>query len=44
MTRRDIPRAELRVIGAAGHFLSLDAPDALAATIVDWVAATVRRS
>lgn len=35
---RDIPGAELHVVPNAGHFLSLDAPDELAAAILGWAA------
>jgi pimeloyl-ACP methyl ester carboxylesterase len=41
---RDIPRAELRVVPDAGHFLSLDAPEALAAAVTDWAVPTRRHS
>lgn len=33
---RAIPGAELRTIPRAGHFLSLDAPEELAAAVLDW--------
>lgn len=35
--RRDIPGAELRVVPGAGHFLSLDAPDAVVRAITEFV-------
>jgi pimeloyl-ACP methyl ester carboxylesterase len=41
---RDVPGAELRVVPDAGHFLSLDAPDALAGLILDWLPQTVARA
>jgi pimeloyl-ACP methyl ester carboxylesterase len=34
--RRDIPGAELRVVPGAGHFLSLDAPDAVVRAITEF--------
>jgi pimeloyl-ACP methyl ester carboxylesterase len=34
-----IPGAELRTVPDAGHFLSLDAPEALAAAVLDWTPA-----
>ena len=40
----DVPGADLRIVPDAGHFLSLDAPEALAGAILDWApkaAATV---
>jgi pimeloyl-ACP methyl ester carboxylesterase len=40
---RDVPGAELRIVPEAGHFLSLDAPDALAGLILDWVRQPVTR-
>lgn len=36
--RRDIPGAELRVVSGAGHFLSLDDPDAVVRDITEFVA------
>jgi pimeloyl-ACP methyl ester carboxylesterase len=38
---RDIPGAELRIVPDAGHFLSLDAPEALAAAIIQPTAAPI---
>lgn len=35
--RRDIPGATLRVVAGAGHFLSLDAPDAVVPGITEFV-------
>ena len=37
--RAGIPGAELRIVPDAGHFLSLDAPEALAAAVLDWTPA-----
>ena len=41
-----IPGAELRTVPDAGHFLSLDAPEAMASAVLDWAPATApgRRS
>jgi pimeloyl-ACP methyl ester carboxylesterase len=36
--RRTIPRARIRFIEKAGHFLALDAPDAFRAAVVDAAA------
>jgi pimeloyl-ACP methyl ester carboxylesterase len=41
---RDIPGAELRVVPDAGHFLSLDAPEALAAAVVPGTPAAAARA
>jgi pimeloyl-ACP methyl ester carboxylesterase len=40
--RRAVPGAEMRVIAGAGHFLTLDAPEALVRSVLEFTRAVGR--